>query len=287
MRLPWAGIAKRLQMAYCAAHRTDEYPAMKTDLEVLFTPADFSALPGRDLSAAQCVVFDVLRATSSMLTALANGASRIFPVRDISGAMALRAGHPAALLAGERGGVRILAAQSGGVDFDLGNSPREFTPERVAGREIIMTTTNGTRALQACLGARRIFPGTWLNLGALARRVGKEQPASLVIVCAGTYEEAAYEDTLAAGALCDLLWAQFDPERISDSAHIARRIYLDAGNDFQSALQRHSRNARRLLASAELRGDVPFCLRRDALEATPELRDGAVALGQLISPTPA
>jgi 2-phosphosulfolactate phosphatase len=251
-----------------------------TNLEVLFTPADFSTLPGRDLSATHCVVLDVLRATSTMLTALANGANRIFPAREISDALRLRAEHPGALLAGERDGVRILSAQTGGVDFDLGNSPREFSPERVAGREIIMTTTNGTRALQACLGAERIFPGAWLNLGALAKRLCREQAARLLVVCAGTYEEAAYEDTLAAGALCDLVWPRFERGPISDSAHMARQIYLDAKGDLAGALQRHSRNARRLLASAELRDDVPFCLRRDALDLTAELRSGAVALAR-------
>jgi 2-phosphosulfolactate phosphatase len=254
------------------------FPAMPSNLEVLLTPADFGALPGRDLSATQAVVFDVLRATSTMLTALANGAARIYPVKEISDALRLRAQHPAALLAGERDGVRILSAQTGGEDFDLGNSPREFTAERVAGRDIIMTTTNGTRALQACLGAARILPGAWLNLGALARRLGRQPAARLLVVCAGTYEEAAYEDTLAAGALCDLVWAQFEPGRISDSAHIARQIYRQAGGDPAGALARHSRNARRLLASVPLRDDVPFCLRRDALEVTAELRDGAVAL---------
>jgi 2-phosphosulfolactate phosphatase len=255
---------------------------MESNLEVLFTPADFSGLSGRDLSGTHCVVFDVLRATSTMMTALANGASRIFPVQEIAQALRLRADHPGALLAGERDGVRILAAASGGVDFDLGNSPREFTPERVAGREIIMTTTNGTRALQACHGARRIWAGAWLNLGALARELESEPVGRLLIVCAGTYEEAAYEDTLAAGALCDLIWAQFamEPERISDSAHIARQIYLDARGDLDGALRRHSRNARRLLAVADLREDVAFCLRRDVLEVTAELRDGAVALSR-------
>jgi len=253
---------------------------MASPLEVLFTPAEFSALPGRDLSGTHCVVFDVLRATSTMLTALANGAARIFPVREISEALQLRADHPDALLAGERDGVRILAAQSGGVDFDLGNSPREFTPERVAGREIIMTTTNGTRALQACVGAKRISPGAWLNLGALAERIRSERAARLLIVCAGTYDEAAYEDTLAAGALCDLIWTQFEvePEGISDSAHIARQIYLDARSDVEGAMQRHSRNTSRLLSIAALRDDVPFCLRRDVLDLTAELRDGEVAL---------
>jgi 2-phosphosulfolactate phosphatase len=253
---------------------------MASNLEVLFTPADFSALPGRDLSGTHCVVFDILRATTTMMTALANGASGIFPVLEISDALRLRAGHPAALLAGERDGLRILSAQTGSLDFDLGNSPREFTPERVAGREIIMTTTNGTRALQACVGARRIFPGAWLNLGALVRLLQSEADPRLLIVCAGTFDEAAYEDTLAAGALCDLMWPQFeiDPARISDSAHIARQIYLDAGSNIADAMQRHARNARRLLSMPDLSDDVAFCLQRDTLNLVAEQRDGAITL---------
>jgi 2-phosphosulfolactate phosphatase len=252
---------------------------MESNLEVLFAPEEFSALPGRDLSNTCCVVFDILRATSTMMTALANGASAIFPVREISEALRLAAGHPGALLAGERDGVRILSALSGGADFDLGNSPREFTRERVAGREIIMTTTNGTRALQACRGAGCVYPGAWLNLGALARRIQGEPVARLLVVCAGTFEESAYEDTLAAGALCDLIWARFEPGWISDSAHIARRIYLDAAGGLERAMEQHSRNARRLLAKPELRDDLSFCLRRDTLDLTAELRDGVVAIG--------
>jgi 2-phosphosulfolactate phosphatase len=250
---------------------------MESNLEVLFTPAEFSALQPQALAGVDCVVFDVLRATSSMLAALAQGAPRIYPARTISDALALRRSHPAALLAGERDGVRILAAQSGGVDFDLGNSPREFTAESVAGREIIMTTTNGTRALQACRGARRILAGAFLNLGALGRRLQTDRPARVLVVCAGTFEEAAYEDALAAGALCELVWQQFENGPIADSARIARQIFLEAENDPAAAMQ-HSRNARRLLASPELRDDVAFCLRRDALDMTAELRDGAVAL---------
>jgi len=250
---------------------------MDSTLEVLFAPAEFSALPRRDLSHTCCVVFDVLRATSTMMTALANGAAAIFPVREISQALRLRAAHPSALLAGERNGVRILSARSGGVDFDLGNSPREFTPERVAGREIIMTTTNGTRALEACRGAARVYPGAWLNLAALARRIRTEPLAPLLLVCAGTIEEASYEDAVAAGALCDLLWARFEEPSISDSAHIARRLYLDAKGGVERAMEEHSRNARRLLANPDLRDDVPFCLRHDALDLTAELRHGAVA----------
>jgi len=248
---------------------------MDSDLEVLLTPAEFAALQPRDLPDVVCVVFDVLRATSTMLTALANGATRIYPVREISQALQLRRAHPSALLAGERDGVRILSAQTGGVDFDLGNSPREFTPGRVAGREIIMTTTNGTRALQACQGARRIFAGALLNLAALARRLETERPARLLLVCAGTFEEAAYEDTLAAGALCHAVWKRFEHARIADSALIARQLYLAAESNLDAALS-CSRNARRLLENPALRDDVPWCLRRNALNLTAELRDRAV-----------
>src|SRR5579864_1648541 len=86
-------------------------------LEVLFSPAEFSALTPPQLAGTVCVVFDVLRATTSMTVALAEGAGRIFPVKEIAEAVALRQRHPGALLAGERDGGRILARQSGGVDF--------------------------------------------------------------------------------------------------------------------------------------------------------------------------
>jgi 2-phosphosulfolactate phosphatase len=248
---------------------------MQAKLEVLFTPAEFSALNPHELSETVCVVFDVLRATTSMLTALAGGALRIFPVGEIAQALELQRRHPRALLAGERDGVRIRAAASGGVDFDLGNSPREFTGARVAGREIIMTTTNGTRALQACLGARQILAGAVINLAAVAEWIERQRPARLLVVCAGTFEEAAYEDTWAAGALCELVWKRFQGDDVADSAHIAREMYLGAQGDPGVMLQR-SRNARRLLANPELRDDVAFCWQRDVLAVVGELRNGAV-----------
>ncbi len=251
---------------------------MKSTLEVLFTPADFSALASRDLSATHCVVYDVLRATTSMLTALANGANSILPVRDIPEAMKLHSKMPGALLAGERDGVRILAAQTGSVDFDHGNSPREFTIGVVANRDIIMTTTNGTRALQACAGAKQILAAAWLNLQATAVRLERDRAKHLIVVCAGTYEEAAYEDTLAAGALCDLVWDKFDANEISDSAQIARQIYLDTKNDAHAGLARHSKNARRLLSMPALRDDVAFCFQRDHLGCVAAMRNGAVRI---------
>jgi 2-phosphosulfolactate phosphatase len=250
---------------------------MESHLEVLFSPAEFAVLPQENLSDIVCVVFDVLRATTTMMTALQNSATKIFPVREISEAVALARLHPNCLLAGERDGVRILATQTGTMDFDMGNSPQEFSVDRVQGREIIMTTTNGTRALQACRGAKFVLVGAFLNLSAVAAFILKRNASRVLIVCSGTFEEAAYEDTLAAGALCNLLWKDFQNLKIADSAQIARQIFLSANGDVEKAFA-HSRNARRLLANPDLSGDVSFCAQRDIISIVAEMRDGIVQI---------
>src|SRR6266498_2781299 len=104
---------------------------MTRSIEVLFSPAEFAALAQRDLSRTACVVLDILRATTTMMTALANGAEAIVPVAEIPEALAVKAQRPEVLLAGERDGLRIRAEHTGGIDFDLGNSPREFLAEKV------------------------------------------------------------------------------------------------------------------------------------------------------------
>ena len=244
-------------------------------LEVLFTPADFAALRQRDLGDTVCIAFDVLRATSSMVTALHHGAAALIPVEEIPEALELRRRSPGLLLAGERQGLLIDGAQTGEAPFDFGNSPREFTREKVAGRTIAITTTNGTRALRACQGAKRVLVGSLLNLGSTVTRLQAEHPSNTLVVCSGTFEEAAYEDVLAAGALCDAVWPG-EPGGIADSALMARELYRQAGNDLMGALSR-ARNGRKLLSIPNLREDVAFCARRDAMPITVEmLPDGRV-----------
>jgi 2-phosphosulfolactate phosphatase len=243
---------------------------MKCSMEVLFTPAEFEALEDRNISEMVCVVFDVLRATSSMITALANGARAIIPVAEISEALALRAEHPELLLAGERHGVRILADQTGSIDFDLGNSPREFAPEVVRAKTIVITTTNGSRALRACARARRVFIGSFLGLSAVAGLIREIQPDHLLLVCAGTYDQASYEDTLAAGALADAVWPLCQAGQAADSAFLARLAFQQAESDLLGAMA-FARNGRRLLAMPDLRGDVPFCLQRDTVSFVAEM----------------
>ncbi len=252
---------------------------MTTSLDVTFTPADFAALAQQDLRGMVCVVFDVLRATTSMITALAHGADGVLPVEGIAEALAAARTRPGALLAGERHGLRIAAAVSGGVEFDLGNSPREFTPERVAGRLIVMTTTNGTRALRACAGAARVWAGALVNLGALVQRIERERPPHLRLVGSGTLEGAALEDTLAAGALADAVWGWYGEGRVGDGAQMARQLYRAFAADLPAAF-RFSRNGQRLLAHPDLREDVGWCAAVDRFRVVPELgADGIMRAG--------
>lgn len=248
---------------------------MRPSLEVLFTPADFAALRERNLSQAVCVVFDVLRATSSMITALAHGAEAIWPVEEIPEALAIRARETGVLLAGERDGLRITAAQTGSSDFDFGNSPREFTSDGVSGKTIVMTTTNGTRALRACIKARRVLAASFLNLETTCQALAREPAGELLVVCSGTFDQAAYEDVLGAGALCQRLWERYG-DVSDDSARIARELYRLHEHDLLSAFGQ-GRNGRRLLGRPELREDVAFCAQRDVFPLTAELgRDGLV-----------
>jgi 2-phosphosulfolactate phosphatase len=231
-------------------------------LEVLFAPAEFQALRQRPLDETVCVVFDVLRATSSIVTALANGAKAVIPVEEIPEALAVRQKQPDALLAGERNGLLIQSHQTGSLTFDLGNSPREFTKERVAGKTIAITTTNGTRALRACANARMVLPAAFLNLNATVATLKRHNPENLLVICSGTFEQAAYEDVLAAGALCDAVWTEYENGKVADSAVIARDLFRLEAGDLVSGLSK-SRNGRRLLSRPELRDDVAFCAQRD------------------------
>jgi 2-phosphosulfolactate phosphatase len=245
-------------------------------LEVLFTPAEFMGLARRDLAETFCVVFDVLRATTTMVTALWNGAEAILPVEEIADALAARERRPEVLLAGERDGVRIGPDLTGGRTFDLGNSPREFTPAAVRGKTVVMTTTNGTRALRSCQNARTTLAASFLNMEATSAFIRERNPARLLVVCSGTLDQAAYEDVLAAGALCEQVWVKYQGGLVTDSAQVAREIFLEAGGALLSAMSR-SRNARRLLSKMDLREDVAFCMQRDLMPMVVALgKDGLV-----------
>jgi 2-phosphosulfolactate phosphatase len=231
-------------------------------VDVLFTPADFQALNERRLRDMTCVVFDILRATSSIITALAHGARAVIPVQTIEEAVEAKRINPAVLLAGERGGYRITAKLTGSIDFDFGNSPREFSSAVVKDKTLVMSTTNGTRALKACAGAQEVIAASLLNLHATVAYLRSDSAQNLCIICSGTEEEASLEDTLAAGALIEALWPVLSKSHVTDAAQMARLIYQCFERDFEYGMT-FARNGRRLLSIPDLRDDVPFCMQRD------------------------
>ena len=252
------------------------------DIEVVLTPAEIAVLAQRDLRGAVCVVFDVLRATSTILTALHNGARRVYPVSTIEAALALRqTRRPGTLLGGERNGIRIDG-------FDLGNSPREYTPETVSGREIVTTTTNGTVALQACAGAEVVLAGALLDLRALGRYCRRCWPADrpdakLLLVCAGTGPRFALEDGLAAGALIAELGLGEGSQGLDDAARLTLALWKRWRRQPLRALMA-SENGRRL-ADLGLDGDIEWCARESPLDLVAKLRDGALE-SEIVGPTP-
>ena len=241
-------------------------------IDVVLTPAELPALAKRDLRHTACVVFDILRATSTFVTALQNGATAIIPVGEITDALQIKKKRPEVLLGGERHGVKIRAE---GIDFDFGNSPREYTPEKAAGKTIVSTTTNGTRALRACAGANTVLASAFLNLSATAKFLRDKNFTNVLVVCAGTGENAALEDILAAGALCQKFSS--DQTTFTDSALTALATFDAAKGDVAAAASQ-SENARRLLGIPELRDDVKFCLQQDTLNFVAALKGDAIQI---------
>jgi 2-phosphosulfolactate phosphatase len=248
---------------------------METHLETIFSPAEQKALELRDLSKTVCVVFDILRATTTMATALANGAAGIYPVGEIEEAVALRRNDPEIMLAGERHGLRIQGRDASGMDFDFGNSPREFTRDKVQGRRIAITTTNGTRALRSVAAAKTVLIGSFRNLKGTAAWILGHKPENLLLVCSGTGAEASYEDALGAGALADEIWELYGTGKVADSAHMARNLYLGCDGDLRGAMK-FARNGRRLSAIPDLAADVPICLERDIFDFAAGLQNGVI-----------
>jgi 2-phosphosulfolactate phosphatase len=212
-------------------------------------PADIARLPGRDLSRSVCVVFDVLRATTSLITGLANGMRAAIPVCTIEEALAERAADPSVMLGGERHGDRIEG-------FDLGNSPLEYD-SRVRDRVVVTTTTNGTVALRACAGAAQIHAAALINLSAAAEAVRRSGLAEVLLVCAGTFDEPALEDIYAAGRLIALLG---ETER-TDAAVVCASVGVAYGADSRGAL-RLSKNGR-ALAAAGRGADLDWAAKMD------------------------
>lgn len=190
------------------------------------------------------VVIDVLRATTTIAHAMAAGAEQVIPCLEVEEARqkAEKLGRDKVLLGGERGGLLIEG-------FDLGNSPRDYTAVKVAGRTLVFTTTNGTAALLRCCQAQRIVLGSLVNRSAVATAVHAAE--KLTIVCAGTRGRITREDIFAAGAIVELITSQHPPTtELSSTAQLARATWQSVSQDGPETLiagMRETRGGRDLV----------------------------------------
>lgn len=218
-------------------------------VDVVFTPDEAGAAPTG-------VVIDVIRATSTICQALAAGYTRAFCAAEVEEARALREARGEGVLGGERNAVCIPG-------FDLGNSPREYVEP--AGETLILSTTNGTRAVVAAAQrCERVFVASLLNLAAVveaARTAGED----VVVVCAGVQGTLALDDAFVAGRIVELLgWES------TDAAEAAARL-VTTWSGAEEAF-RASKSGRNLVENApELEPDIPFCARESVLDVVPRL----------------
>ena len=227
-------------------------------VEVCYSPALFPYYENRE---AIVVVTDILRASSAIVTAFMNGVDRIIPVGTLEEAKAFK--DKGFMVAAERDGiVRDFA--------DFGNSPYNFTPERVRGNQIVYSTTNGTNAIQLASSGSQVLIGAYLNLGALARHIRKEKK-DLLILCAGWKNKFNLEDTLFAGALSKLVLEDDQFDTICDATYGAMDLYDVAKGDMIGYIQKVAQRHR--LKKNNLDDVIEYCHEIDNTDLIPVLKE--------------
>ena len=233
------------------------------ETHVFFTPGELreDRLRGRTV-----VVIDVLRASTTIITALASGARGVIPCAGLEEATerVVRLGIDDVLLAAEREGHRVEGC-------DLGNSPAEYTPARVKGHLIVLATTNGTRAIAQARGAGRIVVGSYVNAGAVLAALTRER--ALVVVCAGNGGAFALEDAACAGYLLRRLAHEQQREIIpaNDGAWVALELGRRAPKTPVRIL-RQTAHGRHLIREG-FEDDLAYCAQVDRFDILPMLRD--------------
>jgi 2-phosphosulfolactate phosphatase len=233
-------------------------------IDVYFTPL---GLVAGDLAGRGIVVIDALRATTTVVTALANGARAVIPAATSEEAVRLASNleKDGVLLAGERKSLKIPG-------FALGNSPREMTPDVVAGKTIVLATTNGTPALVASQGGDPVLVGAPVNFRALAEAAGAalRERGDLVIICAGREKQFAIEDAYTAGRLVKALKKGLRKLGLNDAARAALAV-TEQFAGWPEALQ--GSEAARELAEVDLAEDVTFAAEAGRFGVVPTYAD--------------
>ena len=233
----------------------------KRDLETCFSPALYE--PERHAGSI-IVIIDILRATSAICTAFEHGAASIIPVADIAEARNYK----------ERG--FLVAAERDGyvLDFaDFGNSPFNFTRNKVGGKTIVYSTTNGTGIIRLASSADKIVIGSFLNLGSLSKWIS-DQDKDVVLFCAGWKNRFNLEDTICAGAIAEKLMSTTLYSTICDSTLAALDLWSLAKNDLPGYIDKAAQRSR--LRDKKLDDCITFCLTTDYTKKIPVIRDGVL-----------
>lgn len=201
------------------------------DILTFFTPAEMAGLDGK---ANVVVVFDVLRGSTTIVAAFKAGAARIIPVVEIDEAIELaqKMSRDDVLLCGERNGETIEG-------FDMGNSPLEYTPEKVAGKTLIYSSTNCSKAILASRNAKRILIGCFNNIQAIIESVG--QTTTIHLLCAGKMGRFSFEDAVCAGMFIHIFLESYSGEiGLNDASSTSRYLYRQHHRNILGVLKQSS-----------------------------------------------
>jgi 2-phosphosulfolactate phosphatase len=245
-------------------------------VEVFFSPSQIDDLFLRDKNV---VVIDVLRASTTVITALNNGAREIIPVNTIESAVKVSGNlfGDVVLRGGERNGKMIEG-------FNLGNSPFEYTPEAVKGKSIIFYTTNGAPAMWKARYAKNLLVAGFVNVSAVVEKI-KEIKEDIYILCAGKQTQFCIEDAVCAGMITKLLIDDEETEiDFNDSAVAAVSLY----KNFSKNLLKMARNCDhgKYLIEIGFEKDIEFCAATNTYDVVPELSANVIKLKKQ-SPAPA
>lgn len=234
-------------------------------IDVLFAP---QGLEMEKPKGRMVAVVDVLRASTTIAYAFASGATRIIPVASIEAAtsLAMQLGEDV-LLCGEREGKRIDG-------FHMGNSPREYTREKVEGKTLILTTTNGTKAITRCEAAREVVVAALVNVSAVVDRLLQAEH-EVTLVCAGKFGRFSMEDALCAGMIVARLRGAVARDlEVGDSAGAAEIIFRSSSADTLSLLRNCEHG--RYLGSLGFDEDLRVCAEVDACGVAPVVHQGRI-----------
>jgi 2-phosphosulfolactate phosphatase len=231
-------------------------------VEVCFMPGQYH-LYAQDMGVV--VVIDVLRATSAMVAAFENGVDRIIPVASVEEASAY-IGREGYIAAAERNGEVVEG-------FSYGNSPLAYVGEDLRGKTIVMTTTNGTRAINVAREAPVLVVGAFANLSALSEWLLRQE-CNVLLLCSGWKDKVNLEDSVFAGAVMERLLESGLFGMEEDSSIAAQYLYMAARDNFMSILKAAPR--RRRIEQLKLLPDVKYCLTPDQSRVIPVLRDGVL-----------